>query len=320
MIIQSQFKPPTWLANCHAQTIWQSYFRKQAKIPLTRERFELADGDFLDIDKTRDVGGTIVVILHGLEGRLDSKYAGMLEHLARHNYTAILMYHRSCSGEMNRFAKSYHSGYTDDIYFLMQQLKNRFPQRKVCFVGYSLGGSIVINYLAKVEKNYLPDFSYIISVPFELQKGADKLNQGFSKVYRSYLLRRMKKKLIEKQHYPDIASLNLSRLLQCQDFNVFDHEYTASVNGFANNQDYYQKCSARQYLKDIQSDTHILHAADDPFMTPDCIPKDDEISNSVTLELAKKGGHVGFIYGEHPFAMKYWAEEQLIKQLNSRNL
>lgn len=320
MIIESAFTPPAWLSNCHVQTMWQSYFRQPANITLTRERFELADGDFLDIDKTQDTGGTIVVILHGLEGRLDAKYAGMLAYLAQHDYTAILMYHRSCSGEMNRFAKSYHSGYIDDIYYLMQQLKMRYPERKIAFVGYSLGGSIAINYLAKVSANYLPDFCYIISVPFELQKGADQLNQGFSIIYRRYLLQRMKKKVRQKQHLSDMQALNLSALLQCRDFNVFDHEYTAKVNGFHSNQDYYQRCSARQFLPQIQTDTHILHAVDDPFMTPDCIPEADELSAHVTLELAPKGGHVGFIYGNSPWQIQYWAEEQCIVQLKKRHL
>jgi len=39
----------------------------------------------------------------------------------------------------------------------------------------------------------------------------------------------------------------------------------------------------------------IIHALDDPFMTPDILPKATELSPSTTLELAGHGGHVGFV-------------------------
>lgn len=318
MIVKSQFKPPWWLSNRHAQTIWQSYFRKQATLPLSRTRYELPDDDFLDIDQSIDHGNHVVVILHGLEGKLDPKYSGMLKKLADQKYTAILMYHRSCSGEINRLAKSYHSGFTDDIHFLMQQLKIQYADRKIILVGYSLGGSVALNYLAKFKDhdNVLPDFSYIISVPFRLQKGADKLNIGFSKIYREYLLKRMKDKVRQKKHLPDMQKLNIETLLNCKDFNIFDHEYTAKVNGFNSSTEYYSACSSRQYLKDIQKPTHILHSNDDPFMLKDCVPKEHELSDQVTLELCTKGGHVGFIYGNNPFAVNYWSEDRLIELIN----
>ena len=316
MIVKSEFHPPWWCRNTHLQTIWQSYFRKQARPNLYRERFELADGDFIDIDMTEDKGKDIVIILHGLEGRLDAKYAGMLQALNNNQYTAILMYHRSCSGSMNRLAKSYHSGFTDDIHYLMQVIKERFANRKITLVGYSLGGSIALNYLAKYPAAVLPDFCYIISVPFELKKGADKLNHGFAKVYRQYLLNRMKQKILQKRDLPDMQELPIETLLNCHEFAIFDHEYTAKVHGFNSGLDYYHRCSSRQYLKNISVKTHILHAVDDPFMFPDCIPAESELSAHVTLELCNKGGHVGFIYGKHPFAIRYWAEERLMTLLD----
>lgn len=315
MIVESQFRATWWLRNRHAQTIWQSLFRKQAKIALQRERFELPDGDFLDIDKTQDYGNDIVIILHGLEGRLDAKYSGMLKTLSDHQYSAILMYHRSCSGEINRQAKSYHSGFTDDIHFLMQKMKARYPARKINVVAYSLGASITLNYLANFPQDVLPDFAYAISTPFALQNGAQQLNNGFSKIYRQHLLKRMIRKIKEKQHLADIQALDTEKLINCNDFTVFDHEYTAKVSGFKSGIDYYTQCSCTQYLHRIKTKTHILHAADDPFMTQDAIPKEKELSNSITLELSQKGGHVGFISGFIPFKLEYWAETRLLELL-----
>ncbi len=318
MIIKSQFKPAWWLRNRHAQTIWQSLFRKQAALFLTRERFELPDGDFLDIDQTEDYGNDITLILHGLEGRLDAKYSGMLKVLSEHKHTAILMYHRSCSGEINRLAKSYHSGFTDDIHFLMQQIKQRYSNRKINLVAYSLGASIALNYLAKFPSNILPDFTYAISTPFSLQASADQLNKGFAKIYRQYLLKRMAKKIKQKTHISALQNMDIDSLINCKDFNIFDDQYTAKVNGFKSGQEYYNLCSSTQYLQSISSKVHILHAADDPFMTKASIPTGEQIPDNITLELSNTGGHVGFIYGSNPFKAKYWAETRLLDLLNGK--
>ena len=316
MILRSQFKPAWWLKNRHAQTIWQSLFRKQVDIAVTRERFELPDGDFLDIDQSTDFGNDISIILHGLEGRLDAKYAGMVKTLSDQQHTTILMYHRSCSGEINRLAKSYHSGFTDDIHFMMQIIKQRYPGRRVNLIAYSLGASIALNYLAKFPENVLPDFTYAISTPFCLQNSADQLNKGFARIYRRYLLKRMMQKVKQKKHFTELQNIDINMLDKCRDFNIFDDQYTAKVNGFTSGAAYYQQCSSMQHLQQITRKVHILHAADDPFMTTSSIPSPSDLPDNITLELSDKGGHVGFICGNTPFTAKYWTETRLLELLN----
>ena len=45
----SSFVAPRWLAGRHAQTVFAALVRLPFKLPLTRERWELPDGDFLDL-------------------------------------------------------------------------------------------------------------------------------------------------------------------------------------------------------------------------------------------------------------------------------
>ena len=84
----------------------------------------------------------------------------------------------------------------------------------------------------------------------------------------------------------------------------------AKLHGFENAEDYYQKASARHFLKDITIPTYILHSQNDPFMTTDAIPDENELSPQVTLELCDAGGHVGFVYGKNPFRPKYWIDKR----------
>ena len=107
------FKPAWWLQNPHLQTIWPTFCRRSRSLDLkkNRERFELPDGDFIDIDWAGAGKGPIVIILHGLEGSIDSPYArGMLNALQKQGWRGAFMHFRCCSGERNRLPRTYHSG------------------------------------------------------------------------------------------------------------------------------------------------------------------------------------------------------------------
>ncbi|HAT8180827.1 TPA: hydrolase, partial [Legionella pneumophila] len=83
--------------------------------------------------------------------------------------------------------------------------------------------------------------------------------------------------------------------------------------GFKSAHEYYHKASSRQYLKSIVTPTLIIHAQDDPFMTPDAIPTSKELSSQTILELSEYGGHVGFIAGTGKGSSQpmYWLEQRI---------
>lgn len=47
---ESDFNPPWWLSNRHLQTFWAPLSPKIPLPNLERQRVELDDGDFIDID------------------------------------------------------------------------------------------------------------------------------------------------------------------------------------------------------------------------------------------------------------------------------
>ncbi len=91
----------------------------------------------------------------------------------------------------------------------------------------------------------------------------------------------------------------------------FDEYVTAPLHGFDSADHYYTASSSRQYLGGITVPTLLLHASDDPFMTESAIPRPDELSESVTLELSPHGGHVGFVTGVWPWRPRYWLDERI---------
>jgi predicted alpha/beta-fold hydrolase len=104
--------------------------------------------------------------------------------------------------------------------------------------------------------------------------------------------------------------LDKKQVRSLKTFWEFDDAYTAPIHGFESAKDYYSRSSARQFLKDIQTQTLIIHALDDPFMTPEILPSIDEISDSIEMEIYPYGGHVGFVEGNF-FKPIYWLDKRV---------
>lgn len=314
-IIESDFTPAWWCHNRHLQTLYPTLFRKPVSLTLVNEELELPDDDFLDLvwtEKKENV--PIVILLHGLEGSIDSPYVkGILKTIYNNGWQGVLMHFRGCSGRHNRLDRSYHSGDTRDIGYFIKTLKSRYPNRQLAAIGISLGGNALIKYLGEKKEDSNIDVAMAISVPFDLAASAKTLNQGFSKIYQHHLISKLRNKFLDKfKNKP--APINIDKLNKWNDFYSFDHNVTAPIHGFKSADDYYTQSSCKQFLKHISSPTLILHSKDDPFMTQDIIPTEKELSPNVILELTEYGGHVGFIYG-NLFNEKYWKENRIINFL-----
>lgn len=310
---ENQFKPAWWLPNSHLQTIWPTFCRSRIrKLPLERERLEMPDGDFIDLDwlDKNNTGVPLVIILHGFEGSIDSPYArGMMQKINEQGWRCVFMHFRGCSGEPNRLPRGYHSGETADVSCMIKMFRQREPDVPIAAIGYSLGGNVLLKWLGETGCKNPLKAAIAISVPFELQKAADRIQQGFSRLYQWYFLKCIRERLLNKfQSVP--PHLDPDLLLRAATVREFDNKYTAPLHGFSNADEYYTAASSRQYLRSIQIPTLVLHARDDPFMTEDVIPGADEVSSSVTLEVTEAGGHVGFISGRYPWAPTYWLEER----------
>ena len=310
-IITSRFHAPWWLRGPHAQTLWPQLRRRPGQLVLSPERLELADGDFVDLCWTQNTDGPIVAVFHGLEGSINSPYAmGMMAAVEARGWRGVFMHFRGCSGAFNRLDRSYHSGDTGDIARLIDTLRVRFPDLPVAAIGYSLGGNALLKYLGENPQSTKLQVAAAVSVPFQLDDGARRLDQGFSKVYQRHLLRRLRDKLTAK--YRDRKPpLSLGGIAALSNFRLFDDAITAPLHGFRNVDDYYQRSSCRQYLVHIDTPTLIIHSRDDPFMTPATIPHAAELGKEVRLELSDSGGHVGFISGKYPWRPSYWLEQRI---------
>ena len=309
------FRPAWWLPGGHLQTLWPALLRRRPSLPLRRERLELADGDFLDLDWAASApsAGPIVLLLHGLEGGRDSHYpVGLMRALADRGLRPVLMYHRGCSGEPNRSHRRYTGGDTGDLAAVVGHLRRGHPEAALAAVGFSLGGNILLKWLGETGADNPLSAAVAVSPPFRLDRAADRLERGLSRLYQRHLLDSLRRAIRAKyRERPETCPVPLDEIEALRTFRDFDDRFTGPVHGYAGAADYYARCSCRPYLGAIAVPTAVIHALDDPFTTPDAVPGPAEVAAPVRLEIYRRGGHVGFVAGAVPGRPRYWLERRI---------
>jgi len=315
-IIESSFRPAWWCRNPHLQTMWPLAVKPDHP-ELRRERIELADGDFIDLDWTTNTTGPLVVVMHGLEGSAHSHYARRIMHvLPARGMRGVLMHFRGRSGEPNRLARAYHSGETGDINTIAEILHKREPGVPLAVIGYSLGGNVLLKWLGELGSSVKIKTAVAVSVPFILSDLADHMSTGLARLYQRYLVKSLHRTFAAKAAVVDLH-LSVEEISRLDSFWKFDDKVTAPIHGFEGAVDYYQRCSSRQFIHGIRIPTLVLQARDDPFMTQAVIPTEEELSESVRLELSDHGGHVGFISGGTPWSPEFWLEGRILSFLDA---
>jgi uncharacterized protein len=321
------FRPARGLGNPHVQTLAGKVLRPALDIPLRRERIELPDGDFVDLDFAGAAGGApggpggpLVVVLHGLEGTSRRRYMTSTYHaLLEAGLRPVALNFRGCSGEPNRAARAYHSGETEDLAHVLRLLRGRCAA-PLGLVGYSLGGNVLLKFLGErgAEAGALVAAAAAVSVPFDLTAGAARLERGLlGLVYSHYFLRKLRRKVREKRELIRPAC-DTDRVMRARTIREFDDAMTAPVHGFRDAADYYARSSSARFIAGIRVPTLILHSRDDPFLPPEAIPVAAmEANPAITPVLTERGGHVAFVGGTL-LRPDFWGESVLAAFLAER--
>jgi predicted alpha/beta-fold hydrolase len=310
------YRAPLWLPDGHTQSIYPALFRK---IPLTHthtERWELPDGDFLDVDlhmRSENLSDKpLLIVSHGLEGSSRRHYvSGVIRSLPEYN--ALAWNYRSCSEEPNRNLRFYHSGATDDLDYVIQQAISR-GAKDIYLAGFSLGGNLSLKWLGEKGKkaSQFVRKAVAFSVPLHLSSSSQQLARRENRLYTHRFLQTLIEKVTEKSaRYPqDITPSMLTSIRSLYDF---DNVITGPLHGFKDAEDYYERNSSLYFLADIQVPTLIVNAKNDPFLSQECLPERID-SDFVQIELPDSGGHCGFY--PRNYRGQTWAEQRAAAWFN----
>ncbi len=297
-LVTSNYSPPLFFRNAHLATIYCGLFRKVNGVIQKRERLTLSDGDFLDLDWSDSIvpSKRLAILLHGLEGDGQRPYiTGSAKLFNQNGYDACAVNYRGCSGETNKYYRSYHSGVTEDLKEVIDHILKTKKYSEIYLKGFSLGGNLVLKYLG--EGNSVPKEikgAVAVSVPCNLHSSCQQLLTFKNILYAIRFKGNLIGKLRQKQAlFPElITDSDIRKIKTLKDF---DDVYTSRAHNFKDALDYYTQCSSLQFLPNIRVPCLIINAQDDSFLGPECYPFNEvEHNPNLYLETPEYGGHVGF--------------------------
>ena len=322
MSASETYAPPVWLPGGHLQTLYPALFLRGIQPPYRRERWELDDGDFLDVDwMDGDAGSPVVVLFHGLEGSSRSPYAKkLMAHARQRGWRGAVIHFRGCSGEPNRLPRAYFAGDSAEIQTVLQRIRDSHPATPIYAAGISLGGNALLKWLGESgeQARSILHSAAAISAPLDMRAAGVALDKGLNRlIYTAHFLSTLKRKSLEKARlHPGALDADLIR--QAATFREFDTHVTARLHGYRDADDYWLRTSSKPGLKHIAVPTLVLNARNDPFLPASALPTHADVSDFVCLEQPRQGGHVGFPQGAFPGNID-WMPQRVLSFFPSRH-
>ena len=319
---ESTYRAPWWLPGGHLQTIYARALARRYCVQYRRQRWETPDNDFIDLDWLDPAAETdeLIVLFHGLEGYSQSHYAvSLMTVAAQRGWRGVVPHFRGCSGEANRLKRSYHSGDSREIDWILRRLKKESPRRKIYVVAISLGGNMLLKWLGEEGEaaGEVIERAVAVSAPLDLVAAAGALDFGFKRfLYTSHFLKFLRPKALAKIAAHNLA-IDARAIRASMTFRQFDDLFTAPIHGFKDANDYWTRCSSKPWLGEIKLPTLIINAQNDPFLPSAALPGAGDVADSVTLEFPRTGGHVGFVSGNFPGDLD-WLPRRIVEFFGAR--
>lgn len=308
------FNPHPFLKGGHRQTILGYYLPSPKHLRGTNvHHIKISGGDKLALCENRpnrkSTFQRAILFMHGLGGKAGSSYMLRIAHLFQNRgWITFRMNHRGCGEGIGLARQTYHSGRSEDASAAMIKIEELYPHSPLVTVGFSLSGNVLLKLLGEKKEPLAANLAGAIAVapPINLSLCAAALCQSQNRVYDLRFMRLLKKAMKERrEHFLDFPEFDFKWWMKLRDF---DELCTASLNNFKSAEDYYSKCSAKQFLSEVSTPTYLLASDDDPF-----VPKEsfDDLPENEFLDfnLTKSGGHMGYVSAEKtPLGTHRWLD------------
>ncbi len=260
-----------------------------------------------------------ILIVHGLEGSTDSSYmVGVAAKGMAAGMNVVRMNQRNCGGTDAFSPTLYHSGRSQDIAAVAQNLIEHDRISRLALAGFSMGGNLVLKLAGEWGGEGPPQFEAVTAVcpAMDLAASADALHLPGNRLYEYYFVWNLRRRLRAKARlFP--GRFDTSRMRGVATLRDFDDRITAIYSGFEGAADYYARAAAANVIDRIAVPALIIHAANDPFIRilPETRQKIRNNSNIRFLE-TEDGGHCSFLAQPDGYDGR-WAESKIVDFLST---
>ncbi len=320
------FVPRRGLSGGHRQTLASFFLTRRIVLPSAEARFiEVESGVKVLAHchwQSDRQNALTVIIVHGLEGSSDSSYMlGIAAKGFARGMNVIRMNQRDCGVAEALAPTLYHSGRSQDVAAVAQNLIEQDRISRFALAGFSMGGNLVLKLAGEWGSNGPRQFRSVAAVcpAVNLAASADALHLRSNRLYEQYFLWKLNRRFRKKARlFP--RAFDPSRLHGIRSLRQFDDRITAFYCGFSGADDYYDRAAAAHVIDHIAVPTLILNAANDPFIRilPETRRKIVDNPN-ITFVETEDGGHCSYLADPNgsPSDDGRWAESQVVEFLSA---
>ncbi len=328
------FRAPWWLRDGHLQTLAAAYWT--GRLPHHRaveRRVHLPDGDILAVHDDCPVdwepGGRAMLMGHGLGGCHRSPLlARLARKLCDRGVRVFRFDMRGCGAGAGLARRPYHAGRSDDLAEVVQAVLGWCasgphatpalrigPPPSLVLMGISLSGNILLKYLGENPARVPSAVKRAIAVnpPIDLARSVANLRGPMNRWYDHYFVTALRRHIADHARRLPDAPIPTT-VLAPRRMEEFDDWYTAPMSGYATGADYYQRCSAAQFIPQIQLPTVVLTSRNDPMVPVDIFESSHSAwPEAVRLGIIDGGGHLGYIAKPGIDPDRFWLDWRIVE-------
>lgn len=259
-----------------------------------------------------------IVLLHGLEGSVDSTYMlGTAEKAFAAGFNAIRLNQRNCGGGEALTPSLYNSNLSCDPRTVVLELAehDRLPEIFAC--GWSMGGNLILKMAGEFGASPPAALRGAVGVApaADLSASSNAISERRNLIYELHFVRHLRRRTRRKMAlYPErYAMIRADALDRARTIREFDDAVVAPVFGYRDAEDYYQHATALNSIAQISVPTLILAAQDDTFVPFRTFDHPGIRGNpNITLVGPEHGGHCAFI-SRFDGDERFWAEARIVE-------
>jgi hypothetical protein len=277
----------------------------------------LDDGDQIVLHDDRppawQAGDRVALLVHGLGGSHLS--ACVVRAAAKLNAAGVRTFRqdlRGCGAGVRLAKLPFHSGRSEDVAAALMFVADHCPDSPITLIGFSLGGNLVLKLLGESSQaaECGVDSAITVCAPIDLRASCQHLIQRRNRFYdRRFVAQLLRQYALRQKLRPDAPTVTPPH--RPRNLWEVDEMLTAPIGGFDGAEDYYARCSSRQFLGAIDVPTRILFAIDDP-LVPASQYDDLTLPGSVQLCATEHGGHLGFVSRRNCANDRQWLDRQIV--------
>ncbi|XP_015226973.1 PREDICTED: phospholipase ABHD3-like isoform X1 [Cyprinodon variegatus] len=315
-VVSERFCPTPWCWGGRLQTLVCALLKSKPTVFYRNELIRTVDGGQISLDwvdnhtsrtypeaKTRPT----VLILPGLTGNSQQAYVlHAVSQATRRGYRSVVFNNRGVGGEELLTPVTYCAANTSDLERVVQHVKGLYPQAPVLGAGVSLGGMILLNYLARKRTESGMVAGITISVAWDALRSSDSMEEPLNwLLFNKHLTNGLRQKVSRHRKILEKV-VDVDYVLKARTIREFDERFTSHLFGYKTCVDYYRDASPAKKLPNTSVPILCLNAADDPFSPQSAFPVAIvQALPNVALLLTDHGGHIAFLQGLFPRGESY---------------